>query len=132
MKKQHIRLTAALLLMVLLLGLLPVAQAAESVSASGNSIDLSLDGKAVKIGAYNIAGSNYIKLRDIVQLLKGTDQEFAVAWDGVPEHLPEQLGGVHSRRRGAGPRRPRCPDRPAQRRVGALVRHASTSDGLHH
>ena len=33
MKKQHIRLTAALLLMVLLLGLLPVAQAAESVSA---------------------------------------------------------------------------------------------------
>ena len=79
MKKQHIRLTAALLLMVLLLGLLPVAQAAESVSASGNNIDLSLDGKAVKIGAYNIAGSNYIKLRDIAQLLKGTDKEFAVA-----------------------------------------------------
>ena len=87
MKKQHIRLTAALLLMVLLLGLLPVAQAAESVSASGNSIDLSLDGKAVKIGAYNIAGSNYIKLRDIAQLLKGTDKEFAVAWDGASQSI---------------------------------------------
>ena len=43
MKKQHIRLTAALLLMVLLLGLPPTALAAERVSAKGGSIDITFN-----------------------------------------------------------------------------------------
>lgn len=77
MKKQHIRLTSALLLMVLLLGLPPTALAAERVSAKGGSIDITFNGTAMKLGAYNIANSNYVKLRDL-----GAALDFCVDWDG--------------------------------------------------
>lgn len=39
-----------------------------------------VDGKQVDIGAYLIQGSNYMKLRDIAYILRGTEAEFDVAW----------------------------------------------------
>lgn len=82
MKKLIPRLTAAALLVVLLLGLLPAAGAAAPVRAQGGSIDILFNGTARKLGTYNIADYNYVKLRDVAQLLRGTAKEFSVAWNG--------------------------------------------------
>lgn len=58
MKTRYFRFTALLLLTVLMLGTIPGALAAGEVSAQAADVSLSLNGKSVKLGAYNIGGSN--------------------------------------------------------------------------
>ncbi len=42
---------------------------------------LTVDGKARDVVAYNIKGNNYFKLRDVANLLNGTNAQFDVIWD---------------------------------------------------
>jgi len=46
--------------------------------ASPTNAAILIDGKAVKLTAYNIDGNNYFKLRDI-----GAAFDFGVEWDGT-------------------------------------------------
>ncbi len=49
--------------------------------AETNGIKLSLNGEVRSLVAYNIKDNNYFKLRDIANLLKGTEAEFDVIWN---------------------------------------------------
>lgn len=46
-----------------------------------SSQKLYINGKAQTLSAYNIAGNNYLKLRDVAALLDGTVKEMNVDWD---------------------------------------------------
>lgn len=46
-----------------------------------SSQKLYINGKAQTLSAYNIAGNNYLKLRDVAALLDGTVKEMKVDWD---------------------------------------------------
>ncbi len=71
-----------LLAIVMLVTLLPTAFAeSKTVEARKTSQKLTLDGKEVKVGFYNINNSNYIKLRDLAAMFNGTEMKFDVAYD---------------------------------------------------
>ncbi len=77
--KKKISLLLAILMLVTLL---PTAFAeSKTVEARKTSQKLTLDGKEVNVGFYNIQGSNYIKLRDMAAIMKDTDKKFSVAYD---------------------------------------------------
>lgn len=40
-----------------------------------------VDSEQINFGSYNIAGSNFFKLRDLAYVLNGTNKQFAVVWD---------------------------------------------------
>ena len=40
-----------------------------------------VNGKEVSFEAYNINGNNYFKLRDLAQVVSGTEKQFQVGWD---------------------------------------------------
>lgn len=92
MKARYFRFTALLLLTVLMLGTIPGALAAGEVSAQAAGVSLSLNGKSVKLGAYNIGGSNYVKLRDVAQLLRGTEKGFSVTWRSEDQSISLRSG----------------------------------------
>ena len=46
-----------------------------------------VDGKEVAAAAYEIAGSNYFKLRDLAMALRETDGAFNVAWDAAAKKV---------------------------------------------
>lgn len=50
-----------------------------ATAASGTKIKV--DGEVVSLVAYNIKDNNYFKLRDIANVLKGTDAHFDVLWN---------------------------------------------------
>lgn len=58
---------------------LPVAPA---LTATPTASKVLVDGKIVAFDAYNIAGNNYFKLRDLAYVLNGSTKQFSVAWDG--------------------------------------------------
>ena len=77
--KKKISLLLAILMLVTLI---PTAFAeSKTVDARKTSQKLTLDGKAINVGFYNIAGSNYIKLRDTAAIFKDTEKKFNVAYD---------------------------------------------------
>ncbi len=96
MKTRRLQFTAFLLLALLVLGLTPGALAADRVSAKAGNISVTLNGGAVKLGAYNIANNNYVKLRDIAQLLQGTAKEFSVVWNGGAQRIDLTSGGPYA------------------------------------
>ena len=61
----------------------PQASAAPGVIAYGRSQMLLLAEKTINLQAYNIDGSNYLKLRDLAQVLNGTQAQFSVGYDGI-------------------------------------------------
>ena len=56
----------------------PAALAVGGVVTKAGNINLTLNGTATKLGTYNIANNNYVKLRDI-----GEAVGFNVYWDGT-------------------------------------------------
>lgn len=93
MKTRCFRFTALLLLTVFMLGTSPGVLASGQVSAQAAGVSLSLNGELVKLGAYNIGGSNYVKLRDVAQLLRGTEKGFSVTWRSEDQSIYLQSGG---------------------------------------
>jgi len=84
--------------MTILLTFLPTASSAfesgqaadDDAFATESAIDamptqsqVYVDGVSVSFDAYNIAGSNYLKLRDLAYVLNGTAKQFAVSWDAA-------------------------------------------------
>lgn len=56
---------------------------ATKATANPTSSKVLVNGKAVAFDAYNINNNNYFKLRDVAQILRGTDKQFNVTWDGT-------------------------------------------------
>lgn len=77
--KRHISVLAAVILLFMLI---PVTGHANGVTASKNTIIISVDGSDYLLDAYNIGNYNYFKLRDIAYILSGTEKQFDVTWDG--------------------------------------------------
>lgn len=59
----------------------PQIPAAPSATAYGRSQTLLLAGKEISLQAYGINGNNYLKLRDMAQMLNGTQAQFSVGYD---------------------------------------------------
>lgn len=51
-------------------------------TANPTNSKVTVNGKVVAFDAYNINNNNYFKLRDIAQIIRGTDKQFNVTWDG--------------------------------------------------
>ena len=49
---------------------------ANGITATPNNASVAVDNKPIEIGAYNIGGYNYFKLRDIGKLF-----DFGIEWD---------------------------------------------------
>ncbi|MEA4988508.1 MAG: WG repeat-containing protein, partial [Anaerovorax sp.] len=54
----------------------------QTTTANPTASKVIVDGKTVSFDAYNINSNNYFKLRDIAQIIRGTDKQFNVTWDG--------------------------------------------------
>lgn len=63
--------------MIIAMGTCVPAMAA-GVTATPNKASVSVDGTPIAIGAYNINGYNYFKLRDVAAALNGTDATFSI------------------------------------------------------
>lgn len=71
------KLTALLLVLLLLPGLISASAADVRLSSQA----LTVDGQSAECDYYNIDGFNYFKLRDIAMLLKDTESRFSVDYD---------------------------------------------------
>lgn len=56
---------------------------AASATATPNRSTVLVNGQTVAFDAYTINQNNYFKLRDLAQVLSGTDKQFEVTWDGA-------------------------------------------------
>ena len=66
----------------LLLALVLIVSAISITAFADNGgVKIKLNGEMKNLVAYNIRGNNYFKLRDIANLLKGTEAEFDVIWN---------------------------------------------------
>jgi hypothetical protein len=66
---------------------LATLKAAKYPTSTVSTSNITLDGKTVTLGAYNISGNNYFKLRDLAALLDGTDKSFSVTWDSENKRI---------------------------------------------
>jgi basic membrane protein A and related proteins len=80
LKKKN-NLISMLLSMALAFSLCANAQAINHVTAFVASPAATIDGEAITLTTYNIAGSNYIKLRDLAYYFRDTAKQFGVDWD---------------------------------------------------
>lgn len=60
---------------------------AAGVTATPNDASVAVDGKGIAIGAYNIGGYNYFKLRDVAAALNGTGANFEVGYDAAAKSI---------------------------------------------
>lgn len=72
-----------ILALIMGLSLAFFAVPAQAVSVVRSPQRLTVDGKEIACDKYNIDGSNYFKLRDLAQMLNGTDCQFDVGWDQI-------------------------------------------------
>ena len=80
------KLTAAVLALALILGMIPGASAAELAKASTQSVEV--DGTPVEFQMYALVDengglTNYVKLRDVAHVLNSTPAKFSVGYDGT-------------------------------------------------
>ena len=73
-------------LLLLLAMVIAAAGTAFAVEATENAAvpseqRFALDGSRVVLQAFAVGGHNYVKLRDLAQVLSGTDKQFSVEWD---------------------------------------------------
>lgn len=50
--------------------------------ATPTSSKVLVNGNEVAFDAYNINGNNYFKLRDVANVINGSEKQFEVTWDG--------------------------------------------------
>lgn len=87
--KKKISLLLAILMLVTLL---PTAFAeSKTVDAVKNTKKVTLDGEEVKVGAYDVEGYNYLKLRDIAAILNGKKCQFDVGYDNETKVFSVEL-----------------------------------------
>lgn len=61
----------------------PGQASAPTFPAAPNASKVLVDGVEISFDAYTINQNNYFKLRDIAQVIKGSDKQFEVSWDGT-------------------------------------------------
>lgn len=87
--KKKISLLLAILMLVTLI---PTAFAeSKTVDAVKNTKKVTLDGEEVKVGAYDVEGFNYLKLRDIAAILNGKKCQFDVGYDNETKVFSVEL-----------------------------------------
>lgn len=65
------------------------------VTATRTNASVQVDGKAQAFDVYNIAGSNYFKLRDIAYVLNGTGSQFSVGFDAQSNSIALKKGQAY-------------------------------------
>lgn len=76
------KIISLLLALLMLVTLIPSAFAeAKTVDAVKTEQKITLDGQAVDLGAYNIEGHNYVKLRDVAAIMTAKKSQFNVGYD---------------------------------------------------
>lgn len=87
--KKKISLLLAILMLVTLI---PTAFAeSKTVEAVKNTKNVTLDGEEVMVGAYDVEGYNYLKLRDVAAILNGKKCQFDVGYDKPTKLITVEL-----------------------------------------
>lgn len=93
--KKKISLLLAILMLVTLL---PTAFAeSKTVDAVKNTKKVTLDGEEVMVGAYDVEGYNYLKLRDVAAILNGKKCQFSVGYDEPTKLISVELAKAYEK-----------------------------------
>ena len=93
--KKKISLLLAILMLVTLI---PSAFAeSKTVDAVKNTKKVTLDGEEVMVGAYDVEGYNYLKLRDIAAILNGKKCQFSVGYDEPTKLISVELAKAYEK-----------------------------------
>ncbi|SET81606.1 Alpha-tubulin suppressor [Natronincola peptidivorans] len=66
------------------------------IKAAPTASKVLVDGKNVSFEAYNIAGNNYFKLRDLAKVVSGTGKQFAVGYDNATKAITLTSGNAYT------------------------------------
>ncbi|WP_442602840.1 stalk domain-containing protein [Paenibacillus sp. KN14-4R] len=72
----------------------PKSEAATPAKRAASKV--MVNGKEIAFEAYEIAGSNYFKLRDLAQVMNGTNKQFKVDWDGAKNDISLTAGEAYT------------------------------------
>ena len=104
------RILSLMLTLALVLGLAPAVLAAPAQVAYPSTQKVDVDGKAVEFQCYALkdaegSDTNYIKLRDLADILNGSAAQFQVGWDEnvtittgasyTPNGTEQKIGRAH-------------------------------------
>lgn len=93
--KKKISLLLAILMLVTLI---PTAFAeSKTVDAVKNTKMVTLDGEEVMVGAYDVEGYNYLKLRDVAAILNGKKCQFDVGYDKPTKLISIELAKAYEK-----------------------------------
>ncbi|WP_304018132.1 hypothetical protein [Fenollaria timonensis] len=93
--KKKISLLLAILMLVTLI---PTAFAeSKTVEAVKNTKKVTLDGEEVMVGAYDVEGYNYLKLRDIAAIINGKKCQFSVGYDEPTKLISVELAKAYEK-----------------------------------
>ncbi len=67
-----------------------------NVTAAATASKVLVDGSEMAFEAYLIDGNNYFKLRDLAEVLDGTDAQFSISWDGTNKAIALTLGSSYT------------------------------------
>ncbi|MDF1618322.1 hypothetical protein P0N36_12705 [Petrocella sp. FN5] len=71
------------------------APSVPAITATPTASKVLVDGENVSFDAYNIAGNNYFKLRDLAYIMNGSLKQFSVSWDSVNNAISLQSGQAY-------------------------------------
>lgn len=66
---------------------IPVATDNNSIKAKVTSSPIFVNGKEIDLQVYNINDNNYFKLRDVAEVLKGSEKQFDVIWNNDKQSM---------------------------------------------
>lgn len=93
--KKKISLLLAILMLVTLI---PTAFAeSKTVDAVKNTKKITLDGEEVMVGAYDVEGYNYLKLRDVAAILNAKKCQFSVGYDEPTKLISVELAKAYEK-----------------------------------
>ncbi len=93
--KKKISLLLAILMLVTLI---PTAFAeSKTVDAVKNTKKVTLDGEEVMVGAYDVEGYNYLKLRDVAAILNTKKCQFSVGYDEPTKLISVELAKAYEK-----------------------------------
>jgi len=72
------------------------SKAETAIEAKRTASKVMVNGTKIEFEAYEIAGSNYFKLRDLAQVMNGTDKQFKVDWDGAKNAILLTAGEAYT------------------------------------
>lgn len=90
---------SVLLAILMLITIIPTAFAdgAKEMKAVKSSQKITLDKEAVEVAAYNIAGSNYLKLRDVAAIMSGKKKQFNIDYNAERKLIVVETGKPYTK-----------------------------------